>query len=168
MKPLSDKTHLERLSQRYREPLMRYFLKRIPSRMDAEDLVQEVFARLARRSNLNDIEKIEGYFFQTAGSVLADRYRRESTRMLSEHDPYEDGDHGMSPITPERVLLGREAIEQLIEGLHELPEMTRTIFALYSFELLSQIEIAKRLGVTQRTVQRHHAIALSHLMKRLK
>ncbi len=50
---------LVHLDKRYRRPLTSYFEKRIRESYDIDDLVQEVFIRLAHRPNFSDIEYLE-------------------------------------------------------------------------------------------------------------
>ena len=47
---------LVHLDRRYRRPLTSYFEKRIRESYDIDDLVQEVFIRLAHRPGFDDIE----------------------------------------------------------------------------------------------------------------
>ena len=156
---------LERWAREYRLPLLKFFQKRAPAGADADDLVQDVFTRLARRADLKTIERIEGYLFQTAASVLADRFRRNARRNADAHESFDEDVHGETGITPECVLLGRQSVEAVIAALYELPERTRTVFALYHFDGVRQAEIAARLGVETRTVERHMAKATTHLLR---
>src|SRR5688572_29256001 len=81
-----DKDLLVDLDRRYRLSLVNYFEKRIREAYDIDDLVQEVFIRLARRAELSDIKQIEGYVFQTAANVMRDRARRRATHHASAHE----------------------------------------------------------------------------------
>ncbi len=53
-----DHRALHDVATRYREALRRYFERRRLIGADAEDAVQEVFAKLAQRANIVEIEKI--------------------------------------------------------------------------------------------------------------
>lgn len=133
---------------------------------DAYDLVQEVFLRLSKRADVSSIERIEGYLFQTAASVLTDRFRQRGKhpdQMIS----YEDTIHGAADITPERILEGRLELNELVEGLHSLPERTRQIFMLYHLENMRQKDIAERLDMPISTLEKHMATANKYLLERL-
>lgn len=56
-----DRQRLAELDHRFRPALKAYFAKRAPAGMDADDLVQDVFVRLAKRGELTAIRRIEGY-----------------------------------------------------------------------------------------------------------
>jgi RNA polymerase sigma factor (sigma-70 family) len=152
---------------RYRTPLMRFFSRRTRADVDREDLTQEVFARLARHGDLKSVERVEPYLFQTAASVLTDFLRRRRVRSGEAHVPLSDELADATDLSPERVLLGKRAVEHLARALGELPERTQTIFALYHLEDVPHREIARRLGVSVSTVEKEMARANHHLLKRL-
>lgn len=153
-------------AREFRLPLIRFFRKRAPATAEPDDLVQEVFVRLARRADLASIGRIEGYLFQTAASVLADWFRHES-RQPAATEAFDEDTHDEAVLTPERVLMDRQAMDQLIQGLYALPERTRHIFVLYHFENLRQSEIAARFEMPVSTVEKHMARANKRLLKRL-
>ncbi len=159
-------SRLETLASKYRLPLLSFFQRRLRHGSDAEDLVQEVFIRLARQQDLEVIEHLDGYVFQTAANVLRDRVRRLSVRaepqVAEDFDPIDE-----AGFSPERVLIGRQAIERLIAALHELPETTRVVFTQYHLDSVPQVEIARRLNLSLSTVEKHMARANALLLKRL-
>jgi RNA polymerase sigma factor (sigma-70 family) len=153
---------LEEWSRRYRPALLRFFHRRMPASTDGEDLVQEVFLRLARQ-DLTAIANVEGYLFQAAANVLKDWRRRGVRRSESAHDRVEEDLPAEVDFSPERVLLGKDAVSSLISALETLPERTRAVFLLYHFDQLPQAEIARRLGIAVRTVENNMAKAHAHL-----
>jgi len=151
---------LDLLVRRYQSALLRYFSKRISNRADAEDLVQEVFIRIARQGNTTNIDHVEAYLFQTASNLLRDRARREATHHASQHISFEDsGYEGESP-SEERVYEGREAIEQFLEVVAGMPPRRRMVFLMHRFMGLSYGAIALRLGISASVVEKHMSRAL--------
>ena len=159
---------IEQLAARYRIPLRRFFERRLRASPDPEDLVQEVFVRLVRQGQIHDIRHLDGYVFQVAANVLRDHARRWSVREQEANADAIDADILEGGFSPERVVLGQEAIEILIRALQELPEKTRAIFALYHFEAVSQVDIARRLNMPLSTVEKHMSRANLHLLAHLK
>jgi RNA polymerase sigma-70 factor (ECF subfamily) len=155
------------LDRRYRRPLMSYFEKRIRESYEVDDLVQEVFMRLARRSNFEDVEHIEGYVFQTAANVIRDRLRRRAVRCAGEHDNLEDSALPSDDLSPERVLQGRQLLDHAVRALQELPARTRHVFVLRRYEGMKQEEIATYLRMSVSGVRLHLQKAQAHLAKRL-
>ena len=157
---------LESWARNYQQPLLRYFRRRISPPEEADDLVQEVFLRLSRRADLGSINRVESYLFRVARSALADRFRKQA-RTPVQTVSYDDNLHGEADFTPERVYSGRQAFEQLIEALADLPERTRKIFVLYHLEQMKQKDIALQLGMPVSTLEKHMARANRYLLKRL-
>ena len=157
---------LESWSRRYRAPLLQFFQRRMPPGADREDLVQEVFLRLARRDDLAGVENIDGYLFHAAANVLTDWRRKQVTHRAAAHDglPETLEDVGFSA---ERVLIGKEQVRSLIAALGGLPERTRAVFMLYHFQGLSHADIGRRLGIAIRTGEDHVARANLHLVRTL-
>lgn len=160
-------TLLAEWSRRYRTPLLSYFARRTRPDVDREDLVQEVFLRLAKRSDLSSIDKIDTYLFQTAASVLSDFVRAKRVRAGDAHVSLPEDLVSDTDFSAEHVLLGKEAVEIMARALAELPARTQAIFALYHFEDTPHREIARRLGVSVATVEKDMAKANKHLMAQL-
>jgi RNA polymerase sigma-70 factor (ECF subfamily) len=163
---------IEDLSRRFRAPLLRYFEKRVSSRSEIEDLLQDVFVRLAGGGEIETIarvELVEAYLFKTAANLLRDRQRRLSARAADAHEPYEESVHGTADetINPERALQSTQLLEQLLAALHELPERTRVVFTLYHLDDLSHAQIARQLGMAVSTVEKHVGRASTYLLKRI-
>src|SRR5262245_44824317 len=132
------RARLDELARRYSAPLATFFRKRTHNGAEVEDLVQQVFLRLAQHGQLGEIHNPDGYIFQTAANTLKDHYRSTSVRERAASEQLaapEDSD-----LSPERVLLGRESLAVLIAALRQLPERTRDVFMLRSFEGLKHAE----------------------------
>ena len=157
------------LSARFRTPLRRFFTKRRIPKDDVDDLVQDVFVRMASRPEVESMERLEAYLFTTAANLLRDRHRRLTFQGISAHEPYDESLHGDAVETfgPERSLLATQIVAQLVEALFELPERTRAIFTLYHIEDLPHQEISRRLGIAVSTIEKHMGRANAHLIKRM-
>ncbi|HLT91566.1 MAG TPA: RNA polymerase sigma factor [Woeseiaceae bacterium] len=158
-----DALSLAELTHRFRPALKAYFKKRAPDGVDAEDLVQDVFVRLARRGDIHNIRQVEGYLFQTAANVLTDRVRYRIARRRDDYIAWREGDHPAEESAPAAVLIGTEAIAGLLAALAELPERRRTVFLLNRVDGLRYGEIAEWLGIPRSSVEKHMIKALAHL-----
>ena len=157
------------LFERCAPALRKYFGRRLSNRTEAEDLTQEVFARLLRRAEGALIENSEGYVFQIAANLLTERGRQAANRNELNTTAYgQDWVDGGNDFSPERILLGRDAYRRVVAALQELPERVRVVFILNRFEELSGPEIARRLDISLSSVEKHMMRAIAHLRKRLK
>jgi RNA polymerase sigma-70 factor (ECF subfamily) len=162
----ADSLTVEALARGHQVVLLRYFRKRGIRQEDAEDAVQEVFARLSHRQGLSEIERIEGYLFETAANVAIDAQRHNRVRHSDSHDVYDDSRHGRSQCSTETVFEGQQAIEQLLSALRELPDRTRAVFILARLEHMKQSEIAQRLGISVSAVEKQLTKGLAYLALR--
>jgi RNA polymerase sigma factor (sigma-70 family) len=157
-------TDLAARSRALRGALTRYFQRRLPDANEVDDLVQEVFLRIVRRGDSQELDRFEGYVFTTAASVLKDRLRRRRVRLTAHHVPFEPDLHGQSDVSPEQTVLAREALRSTTRAIMAMPERTRTIFVLRRLEGLSHPEIARRLGLSLSAVEKHMQRAAKHLL----
>jgi RNA polymerase sigma-70 factor (ECF subfamily) len=154
---------LRLIVERFQGPLRSFFRKRAFDPQETEDLVQEVFTRLAGRSDAPRLENREAYIFQTAANLLRDRARRDISRAAAFREFAENSRGSFEEISPERVLQGKQGLADLQRALLELPERTRAIFVLHRFEELKYSEIARRLGISVSSVEKHMMDALRHV-----
>jgi RNA polymerase sigma factor (sigma-70 family) len=156
------------LDARFRRPLMSYFKRRVGDHAEAEDLTQQVFVRLLAAGDLAQVEQADGYVFTIAANLLRDRGRQAARRGTVALDPAlidELIHEAVEDRSPERVLLGRETVAEVLRALDELGERTRDIYVLFRLENMKQREIASLLGVGQSTVEKHVVKATLHLAR---
>ena len=135
----------------YGPALRRYFLRRATA-ADVDDLVQEVFLLMQARGTDDRIDNVEGYLFRTAANVLGMR-RRRSTWAWGRQEDVEEVDGLSDELSPERILIGKEALDRMMAALRELPPRSAHAFILYRFEHLSQEAIARRMGISVKAVE---------------
>jgi RNA polymerase sigma-70 factor (ECF subfamily) len=163
---------LAELDARFRAPLMAFFLRRVGNRTDAEDLTQETFERLLRAENFDAAGHVTGYVFRVAVNLLRDRHRSAVYRRHVPFSAFEPelleriSAELLEDREPERVLLGREGLIEVLRCLDELGERTKTVFILYRLEGMKQREIAELLGMGLSTVEKHCMLAMTLLIAR--
>jgi RNA polymerase sigma factor (sigma-70 family) len=135
----------------YGPALRRYFAKRVPP-AEAEDLVQDVFLAMQVRGQIRDPEQADRYLFRVAANALARRRQRQRWDWAS-HEGLEGGFGPIDDLHPERILLDRERLAQLSTALDALPPRMAEAFILHRFEEMTYREIARRMGVSVRTVE---------------
>lgn len=158
---------LEDFARRYYAPLISFFRKRTRNAPEAQDLVQQVFLRLAQYRELTRIQNPDGFIFQTAANILKDHHRQNIVRQQNADHPAVSGDAGDSDLSPERVLAGEEALARLVNALRELPDRTRDVFVLRCFEGLRNAEIAQLHRISVRAVEKQMVKALAHIGRAL-
>ena len=156
------------VSVRFRGPLRGFFSKRISDPGEVDDLTQEVFLHLIRRARGGPIQHVEQYVFQVAANALRDWGRRRRARDQDAHESFDADVHQpATDLSPERVLLGREAVGLVTATLRGLSERTRDVFVLRALEKRRYAEIAAMMGISVRAVEKHMAKALAELGRTL-
>jgi RNA polymerase sigma factor (sigma-70 family) len=169
MEPRPESDPLQ-FNRRWRPALMSFFLRRVRNHQEAEDLTQEVFARLIRRTHKEESGDALGdaYIFQVAANLLRDGRRRWKVR--EEHralaTPAEEAT-GES-LDPARIVIGRDSLAALVSALAALPERTRDIFILYRIEAVSMDVIASSYGISKSAVKKHMMRAMAALTTRMR
>jgi RNA polymerase sigma factor (sigma-70 family) len=160
--PGALRERLDRLARRYYAPLTSFFRKRTRNAQEVQDLVQQVFLRLAQHGEIAAVRNAEGYLFQTASNTLKDHVRNASVRdrFMAERRAQISDENG-SDFSIERILLAQEGTELLTQALRELPERTRDILMLRCFEGLKYGEIARLQGLSVRSIEKHVQRALA-------
>ncbi len=146
---------------------MNYFRRRVNSHEDAEELTQEVFVRLLRRSSFADIRHLEGFAFTTASNLLKDYYRSSARagRIVASDDQLRQ--LPSLDAQPEKITEDRQELGVLLKALEELPPRCRTIFIMHRFEDMPHSEIALRQNISVSAVEKHIANAVLALRKKL-
>ena len=132
----------EELFARYRQPLYRFFRRRIANDARADDLMQETFLAVIRaKVRYEPRSLVRTYLYGIAlKQVLADRrwQARRPVTLLSDQEA----------ATPQS-----EAPIWVKQALSKLEEMDREILMLREYEELSYAEIAKLLHLPLNTVR---------------
>jgi len=149
---------------RFGPALRGFFRRRVRAEADTEDLVQDVFLRVIQRTASTPIEHPQQYLFQTAANVLRDYLRKGVVRQAGTHESLPD-DIEDTDFSPERVLLGKDRLQNLLTIIEELDARTRAIFMLCHFDGMKQADIAKRVGVSLSTVEKALARANKALLE---
>lgn len=153
---------LAELMSRYGPALRRYFQKRV-SPLEAEDLVQDVFVAMQVRGDVGDVEHVNRYLFRIAANVLARRRARPNWDWRSGRRSLDDMPDLVEEVSPERVLIGKEAVEQLLVALQDLPPRASEAFLLNRFEEMTYVAVAAHMGISVKAVEKHIKRALARI-----
>ncbi len=144
------------------EPQLRAYLRgRFPSLQDIDDLVQETYARLFRAHQAGKQGLSRAYLFVTARNAALDVFRRKNSftiDCLAEIENLSVVEDGLGVA---EALCHQQELDLLAEAIETLPERCRQILVLRRFHDLSHREIARRLGVSENTVNAQLVIGMT-------
>jgi RNA polymerase sigma-70 factor (ECF subfamily) len=147
------------------ERTIRSWLARRTRDLDVDDIIQEMYARLASLENVEDIRNPRQYATQTAITVALNLARHARViPMISMGDFEELGLASLDP-SPERAINAQEELRELESLLQELPPLCRTAFLMRRVEGLSQKEVAVKLGISIKTVEKYMAKSVRLLIQ---
>jgi len=129
----------------------------------ATDLAQDVFMRMWEKQLAIEPKGILRLLYKIAGDMFISRYRRE-TLELNYRKTLKFND---SDVTPEDRLQYNELKENYAKALAQLNEKQRTVFLMSRMEGLKYHEIAERLNISVKAVEKRMSNTIAYLKKAL-
>lgn len=160
-----------------RKRLLGYIRNRISDRVEAEDILQDVFYQLTVGfRDIRRIENLTAWLYRVADNRITDLFRKKKPVSINYSENAKDSDDG--PLTLEEILpsLGttheddeiREMTwEAIDETLSELPEEQSNVFIANEFEDMSFKEISEKTGIGINTLISRKRYAVLALRGRL-
>ena len=151
------------------EPVLRAWLRRRRvAGLEPDDIVQETYAVLAGLPSVAHIQSPRAYAFQTAQSIILRHLRRARVVRIDAIGDATQLDMALDDPSPERQTASRQDLKLALAIINEMPPKRREAFMLRKLEGLSQREIARRMGISESTVEKHIGHALHRLMDAMK
>jgi len=150
---LSSRAAIEDLRRR----LVRFAVKLVWNRDDAEELVQDAFKTAAAKGVGFKDQRFEPWMYRTTTNLCANHRRRRRPERLGEWcdvattDPTEHG--------PDRI----EQLERLRSAVERLPQQQRLALTMRWMEHLEYGAIAEVMDISESTVRAHVHQARRHL-----
>lgn len=146
--------------KRWNRSLLRFIGRRVPARVDIEDLAQETYLRLLRARDLGTVRNPQAYLLRVASHIVSEwRDRQLPAGLFATVDEETLTDESLPELTVEaeisRALLDR--------ALQEMTPMTRAVVVLRFREERRCEDIGRELGLTDRQVRRHLTRGYEHL-----
>lgn len=165
--------------------LKSFILYKVSDAELAEDILQEVFLKIhSKIDTLKDETKMRSWVYQITQNTIIDYYRKHKARFvdidtlhIGNEEDEENQDHNISlnesviPLTYEasEVSPHKEIALGLRAMIESLPEKYAQALLLVEFEGLSQIDLAKKLGISipgaKSRIQRARQMLKDSLMK---
>jgi RNA polymerase sigma-70 factor (ECF subfamily) len=129
----------------------------------ATDVAQETFIKLWEKQFDVQSKKIKGLLFKIAGDLFVSIYRKQKTVMNFKLNTKPDQEE----ITPEDKIQFDQLQENYSTALSRLPEKQRIVFMMSRIEELKYHEIAERLEISTKAVEKRMKNALEFLRQAL-
>ena len=164
-----------------RSRLLHFIRRRVSDPLDAEDILQDVWAELVEANRLlMPIEHVTGWLYRVARNRITDLFRRKKPERLADavqtpgvegtddewlrlEDVLPSRDAG-----PEAQLARRMLMDELESAVASLPKEQREVFLAHEIEGRSFKDIAAATGVGVNTLLSRKRYAVRRLRERLR
>jgi RNA polymerase sigma-70 factor (ECF subfamily) len=157
------KEEFKSLFDAYFDSVRSYLFYRGAEKEQASDLAQDVFLRVWEKQINIDMKRALGLLYKIAGDMFISQYRREKLEInykaALENDSVD--------FSPEDQLRYKELFSRYTKALAALGERHRTVFMMSRMDGLKYQEIADRLHLGVKAVEKRMSIALAFLEKAL-
>lgn len=141
-----------------RQSLLSYIRRFVRSSETAKEIVQEAFLRTYRQGD--SVTTLRAFLFSTARNLAANEYRHQKTIERASEIDLEDYGAQVECESLESGLIRDERNRLVQEAIDRLPPQCRAAFTLRIFHECSYKEVAQRLGISVKTVEKHIARAM--------
>ena len=139
----------------HEESLTRFISRRWRDRDELADLRQETYARVYEAAGKERPRVPRAFLFATAMHLITDRARRPPLVLFYGAKQEEHLNALVDEISPEHRLLADIELAELDRALNRLSAKCREVVWLRRVQSLSQREVAQKLGVSEKTVEKH-------------
>ena len=137
--------------------LMRYLLRCWFRREEIHDLRQEIYVRVYEAAAKARPTMPKSFMFTTARHLMTDRLRRGRVVSIEAMGDLDALNVLIDELSPERTASARQELKRLSAALDRLPDRCREVMWLRRVEDLPQKEVASRMGISEKTVEKQVA-----------
>lgn len=137
--------------------LVRYLTRLWPNTAEIHDLRQETYVRVYEAAARARPLSPRAFLFTTARHLVVDRLRRDRIVSIEAMGDLDTSHVLIDRLSPETHVSAREELRLLAQALDLLPPRCREVVWLRRVEEISQKEVAERLGISFKTVEKHVA-----------
>jgi RNA polymerase sigma factor (sigma-70 family) len=139
----------------HEESLVRYLAHVWRTRHELQDLRQDTYVRVYEAAAKSRPRAPKAFLFATARHLIVDRIRRQRIVAIDGVGDLEALSVMVEEQSPEHRTSAYEELRRLAEAFDQLPPRCRETVWLRRVDGLSQEDVASRLGITQKTVEKH-------------
>ena len=144
--------------------LQRFLIRRVNHAQDADDLAQEVFARLLRVRDADLVRTPLSYLLGIASHVVGEfRQRKHDERVVFDSEVTDELCESPETAAPAGLAERMELQDRLDRALEQLPPTHQLVLLLVKRDGFSYAEAAKAAGLSVHTVEKYLVEARSQL-----
>jgi len=157
------KNEFKQLFDKHFDAIRRYLYYRSGDADLSTDLAQDVFLRLWEKGlDYHERENV-GLLYKMAGNEFVSRYRRQKLELNYQKSL----SFQLHDVSPEEEMQYKELQQSYEEALADLPDKQRVVFLMSRLDGLKYHEIAGRLNISVKAVEKRMKLALGFLKLKL-
>jgi RNA polymerase sigma-70 factor (ECF subfamily) len=146
---------------RENEIIIKGFLRRFTSNShDIEDITQETIMRALHAEKTREIREPRAFLFGVARNVARKHLDKKSKSLIKYIEDFDDKEYSSHESTIDDQVDARQRMMIFWEAVTSLPPQCQKVFVLKRVYGYSHKEIAKKMGISVSTVEKHAASGL--------
>lgn len=143
------------------DEIRRYVFYRCGDKDLSTDIAQDVFLKVWEKQLISDPKSVKGLLYKIAGDLFVNQYRHK----LVEQKYMNSFTLNQDDISPEDVTVYNEMKLAYEKALGQLSEKQRTVFLMSRIDRMKYGEIAEKLNISVKAVEKRMTKALAFLRK---
>jgi RNA polymerase sigma-70 factor (family 1) len=161
-----DQKAFEAIYHRHFFNLLNTAYRRLHSKDDAVEIVQDVFTQLyLSRNSIRDYQNLAGYLHTLVRNKIIDAYRHKlyRSRQLAAANEFQE----KMELSPDHQLDGKYLETRIQQVIKSLPDKCREVFLLSRINQLSHRSISEKLNISVSTVEKHIVKAIKIMREQI-
>jgi RNA polymerase sigma-70 factor (ECF subfamily) len=159
-----NKTSFKQLFDSYFDAVRSYIFYRCGDAEEASDMAQDIFMKVWEKRETLLPDNLKALLYKMANDMTVSNYRKLTGRIgfvreMKQQQPVDR--------SPEDEALYRETVSGYAAALEKMTQAQRTVFLMSRNDALKYHEIAARLDISVKTVEKRMSAALQLLRKEL-
>jgi len=135
--------------------LVRFIARLWPRRHEIVDIRQEAYVRVYEAAQTERPKTPKAFLFATTRHLIADRVRRERIVSIRAGGDTDFLNVLIEEFSPERRVSAHQEMARLARAFDRLPSQCREVLWLRRVKELNQKEVAQRMGLSEKTIEKH-------------
>nr|WP_269670227.1 RNA polymerase sigma factor [Pseudomonas alkylphenolica] len=146
---------------RHYDELVDHVRRRFGERVFAREVVHDLCVQLLEQDEKQGVRTPVALLRKIAHDIAITRYRSERRRQAWIVGAPALPDAVSCAPSQERHLEGERTLQLLTEAIANLPTRCQTVFVMHKLHELPQAEVAERLGISLKTVEKHLRLGMN-------
>lgn len=128
----------------------------------ADEVVQDAFLEIVAYSKGREIRQVDNLLSRIVRTVALRRIRdrKKNSGLI-----WSEAGEGLVDLAadPERSLIGAQRLQRVMAAIDSMPAKRREVFLMHRVEEMTYPQIARRIGISIKTVEKHMHLAMLQL-----